>query len=143
MSLFGGCAFRRDGFTPWRICDLRRNDGVGGETITWYCSYAGTPRSYFESLPPRRIFDSTNGPARAVDSRSESGMTGVGVGIVKRGVMGQVLDPSRGLGMTGGVGGETITWYCSYADTPPLILREPQHERPLLGMGSRYRWAYS
>ena len=44
----------------------------------------------------------------------------MGVGIVESEVMGQVLDPSRGLGMTGGwgVSGETITWYCSYAGTP-------------------------
>ena len=34
--------------------------------------------------------------------------------------MGQVLDPSRSLGMTGGwgVGGEAITWYCSYVGAP-------------------------
>ena len=58
--------------------------------------------------------------------------------------------PSGGMGSClrrndGGVGGGwgAIKWYCSYADTPPLILREPQHERPLLGMGSRYRWTYS
>ena len=35
-------------------------------------------------------------------------------------------------GAAGGRGvGEAITWYCSYAGSPPLILREPQHERPL------------
>ena len=46
--------------------------------------------------------------------------------------MGQVLDPSRSLGMTGGwgVGGEAITRDCTYAGTPPLILRRAQHERP-------------
>ena len=46
--------------------------------------------------------------------------------------MGQVLDPSRSLGMTGGwgVGGEAITRDCTNAGTPPLILRRAQHERP-------------
>ena len=39
---------------------------------------------------------------------------------------------TRGLGMAGGWGGggEAITRDCTYAGTPPLILREPQHERP-------------
>ena len=46
--------------------------------------------------------------------------------------MGQVLDPSRGLGMTGEwvVGGEAITWYCSYAGSPPRSYFILQHERP-------------
>ncbi len=77
------------------------------------------PRSYFESLPPRRICDSTSGPGptnRAhakVSSRERgcregdqpvapAGMEGRRVGM--RNVSGQVLDSSRSLGMTGGYG---------------------------------------
>ena len=77
---------------PARAVDSRSESGmtgVGGETITWYCSYADSPsRSYFESL-------STSGPSwgwlhavggLTVDSKA--GMTGGRVGRERKGVGG-------------------------------------------------------
>ena len=57
--------------------------------------------------------------------------------VVERGVNGQVLDPSRSLGMTGGwgVGGETFTLYCSYAGTPRSYFDGLSTSGPALGDG--------
>ena len=100
--------------------------------ITRDCTYAGTPpplilrRAQHERPCPARGFRIGVGN----DGREWDGFQpGSGNGGSKRQVSGQVLDPSRGLGMTGGGGwgrshGIALTW------GPPLILREPQHERP-------------
>ena len=60
--------------------------------------------------------------------------------------MGQVLDPSRSLGMTGGweVGGEAITRDCTYAGTPPAHTSTGSaRAAPPVGMASRHRRTYN
>ena len=72
------------------------------------------PRSYFESL-------STSGPALGDGFTLWADLPEADVPLSARG-----LGMAGGWGVSGGV--MTQDWY--YAGTPPLILREPQHERP-------------
>ena len=129
-SRLGGGVRLQEGWVP-ASAGMTGGWGVGGETITWYCSYAGTPPAHTSTgSRHRRIFDSTSGSA-------------LGDGFTLWADLPEADVPlsARGFGVTGGgVGGGwgvmTRDWY--YAGTPPLILRRAQHEQP-----RRWGWVHA
>ena len=124
----------------------RDDRGVGGG---WGGDHAGL---HLCGHPPplilRRAQHERPCPARGFrigvgnDGREGYGFQpGSGNGGSKRQVNG--VDPSRGLGMTGGGGWEAITWYCSYVGPPAHTSRASARAAPPLGMASRHRRTYS
>ena len=64
----------------------------------------------------------------------------MGVGIVKRGVMGQVLDPSRGLGMTGGW---VVVWGRQSRGTAPMRAPTRSYFESLSTSGPCWGWLHA